>query len=520
MIRIAELVEALGGALLHRLVEGAEDRVGDVVMGERDEIVANRPGALILGAGVHAPDDAAALLSRAADVGAAAVVLRAPIDARLAEHAAELGVGLLELPRQASWTHLVWLTRSVLDRSLGVMAARDINVYSELVVFADAAAGIVGAPVTIEDAQSRVLAYSAVQDSADPARISTIVGRRVPDEVTSYFRSRGVFRKLHRSSEPIWVEAGPDGVLPRLIIPVRAGGELLGSIWAVATEPVPQEKVRELTQASATLALHLLRLQAQTGAAGWMVAERLRSVLLAPASDAQAARTWLPTGPLRVVALGASETGDDPHHRLGLWESIVRRYGWGQPLITDVDGVPVTVVRAAGTPRTVGSWSWLRAIAAEVYAHDKSMFVAAGGEADRVEALPRSRAEAVEVSRLIVDGRAGGPALGLEEVWHEVTLERAGAAMRTESGLLGGPVPLLLEQDRLRGTDFAATLLAYLEHFRRPAEAARALHIHPNTLRYRMGQIGQLVDMELDDPRVRLALQLQLVATARTLDAE
>ncbi|MGW1346169.1 hypothetical protein ACWCOV_34305, partial [Kribbella sp. NPDC002412] len=66
--------------------------------------------------------------------------------------------------------------------------------------------------VTIEDNQSRVLAYSSGQDLTDPTRVSTIVGRRVPPEVIAHFRARGIFRRHPRSSEPFFE---PDCLLRR-----------------------------------------------------------------------------------------------------------------------------------------------------------------------------------------------------------------------------------------------------------------------------------------------------------------
>ncbi|EKT78918.1 helix-turn-helix domain-containing protein (plasmid) [Rhodococcus opacus] len=513
MMRTADLIDALGGALLREIVSGAGEQISDVALGEPDEVPFGQPDNLILGVGTGDPDAAVVLLRWAADASAGAVVLKAPLAAnpRVREAAEELRIGVIELQPQASWTHLVWLVRSVLDRAIGVTVAGDASVYSDLFSFADAAAAIVGAPVTIEDAHSRVLAYSAVQDVSDPARISTIIGRRIPEEVVTYFQARGVFRRLRRSSEPIWVDEGPGGVLPRLIIPVRAGGELLGSIWAVTPKPVPPDQVHELEQAASVLALHLLRLRAQTGAARRMSAERLRAALIASTDDADT-ESWLRAGPWRVVALSASAAGDDLHRQIDLWESIVRRYGWSQPLLTEVDGVPLTVVTAEGAERTVGSWPWLRAIVEEVYAHDSTVFAVAGGCAQVSGALPQSRAEAIELSRLARAGQLLGPTVELEAVWYDLIVERARAAVRMEAGFLGGPIPDLLAHDRSRGTGYVATLATYLQHYGEPAQAARSLHIHPNTLRYRMSQMRAIADVDLTRPRVRLALQLQLIA--------
>lgn len=40
------------------------------------------------------------------------------------------------------------------------------------------------------------------------------------------------------------------------------------------------------------------------------------------------------------------------------------------------------------------------------------------------------------------------------------------------------------------------TLAAYLEHNRSPQRAAVALGVHPNTLKYRMRRISELLDLQ------------------------
>lgn len=65
-------------------------------------------------------------------------------------------------------------------------------------------------------------------------------------------------------------------------------------------------------------------------------------------------------------------------------------------------------------------------------------------------------------------------------------------------------------QDRRDGSELVATLRAYLEHDRRLAATARALHVHVNTLRYRIERISELLRMDLDDPDERFAVLLAL----------
>ncbi|MDH6282583.1 PucR family transcriptional regulator [Prescottella agglutinans] len=516
MIRVSALIESMGGAVLRPVVSGRRDHVTDVTLVGGDDTDLGHPGNLVLGLGIHTGAAAAELLRRSARSEASAVVLEAAVaaDQDVVDAATESGVGLIELHPQVTWTHLVWLTRSILDHSTA-LAGSDVrnepSDYGELFAFADAAAAIVSAPVTIEDAHSRVLAYSELQDTADAARISTIIGRRVPEAIVRHFRSRGVFRHLQESDEPIRVDAGPGGVLPRLVIPVRAGRELLGSIWAVDPGPVPDDQIRELTRTASVVALHLLRLRAQAGAARRMTVDRLRAALLAPD---HAIDLTLPPGPWRVAALAAIAGEEEVDYPIELWESTLRRHGWPHPMLTSVDDLPMVVVTSSGTANTAGSWNWLQAVFSELYSDHRGRSALAGAPARKPAELPRSCSEAVELAVLARKGRLDAPATSFEDAWHEVVLERACTAILAGPPLTGGPVQALIAHDRERGTDFVTTLATFLVNYGEPKRAAESLHVHPNTLRYRMKQISDLTGYDLADPRRRIAVALALTSVS------
>ncbi|MEU3948399.1 helix-turn-helix domain-containing protein [Streptomyces sp. NPDC029526] len=536
MIAVTDLVDALGAGFLRTVVAAGDAEVHDVSLAEPGD-AGGRPGELVLGVGVTDREGALALLDRAAAAQAAGVVLKGPVAAdprvtRAARRAA--GPALVELRPHTSWAHVVWLLRGVLDHAAapgtGVFGAP--GPHHDLFALADKAAEIIDAPVTVEDAQSRVLAYSARQDTTDPARVSTIVGRRVPPETLTHFRASGVFRRLARSADPVWTPAGPDGTLPRLIVPVRAGGEWLGSIWAVVKSPVAPERIRELGDVASVIALHLLRLRAEAGIARRVSAGQLRAALsegaaLAPGGPGTDAGPdvgpVLPAGPWRVVALGSPEGTGDIRRQLDLWESVARRFGWHQPLLTDLDGLLLALVTdrhgtRRGTPAAAeaGGLRWLRHVLAEVRAHDPGLFAAAGSPVSAPDRLPRSRAEAVELHRLIGTGRlprdTGAGTVLMEDAWDTVVVERARAAVGIDAGLLGGPLAELRGHDEEHGTPYLATLAAWLDHFGDPQSAARVLRVHPNTLRYRLRKLEEVAPVDVSSPRTRLALRLQLAA--------
>ena len=65
---------------------------------------------------------------------------------------------------------------------------------------------------------------------------------------------------------------------------------------------------------------------------------------------------------------------------------------------------------------------------------------------------------------------------------------------------------------RARDPVLADTLRAYLDSFGEVGAAAQWLHVHPNTVRYRVRRIEEILGTSLADPDVRLVLSLSLRA--------
>jgi sugar diacid utilization regulator len=171
-----------------------------------------------------------------------------------------------------------------------------------------------------------------------------------------------------------------------------------------------------------------------------------------------------------------------------LWERMTRGVG-RRPAVADLHGVLYAVVPDKG-------WTQLR----EVLATGEPL-VAAGAAVDLTD-LPLSRSQADETLALLRTGLVGMRLAGYEEVWSSLVLHRVAAASNASGVAELGPLAGLKEMD-------LDTLYQWLRHPGDPREASRALRIHPNTFRYRMKKIGEVVDLE--DPDVRLALLVQLV---------
>jgi hypothetical protein len=105
--------------------------------------------------------------------------------------------------------------------------------------------------------------------------------------------------------------------------------------------------------------------------------------------------------------------------------------------------------------------------------------------------------------------RAGAPAriVDTEEVLPELLVAADPAALADLRARALAPLADLRPAVAARLTE---TLRAWLLHRGRRDEAAAALFVHPQTVRYRMGQVRELFGDSLDDPRVTLELTLAL----------
>ncbi|HEX5406963.1 MAG TPA: helix-turn-helix domain-containing protein [Pseudonocardiaceae bacterium] len=518
MLTVQGVVDRVGPTLLQAvLTQDQPCPVSDVVIAEPGRRTQLAAGDLVLGVAVGTGRDAVELVRHAGERGAAAVLLKPPV----AGQSAVLNAGkaartsVIEVRSGTGWAQLVWLLRTVLDADADAAdAGRDDDEpggLGDLFRLADAVASVVDAPVTIEDANSRVLAYSARQDRTDPARVSTIMGRRVPDDVLARFRSRGVFRELSRGGNTIYVAAQRDGTLPRLIVPIRMGGELLGSMWAVVPGKVPDARAAAFADAGPVVALHLLRRRARVDAERRHSAERVRALLEGSGSvRVAAAELDLAETPHRVVAIDAAgrETGDDLRTeglRLALWQRITTGIG-KRPAVADLHGLLYAVVPDGPGE---GGWDALRA-ALSGPAGERAL-AAAGAPAALTE-LPRSKAQAQETLGLLRAGLVAGVVADYQETWAVLALHRLATAAVSTGVTEVGPLPTLRQHDDANGTEYLHTLYEWLRHPGDPRAAGRALRIHPNTLRYRMRRVAELADVDLTDPDVRLALLAQLIA--------
>jgi DNA-binding PucR family transcriptional regulator len=75
--------------------------------------------------------------------------------------------------------------------------------------------------------------------------------------------------------------------------------------------------------------------------------------------------------------------------------------------------------------------------------------------------------------------------------------------------LMAGKLGALRQHDEQHHTSYVESLATYLDCFGDVSAAAQSLHIHANTLRYRVNKLQEISGIDLSDPAERLDLLLQ-----------
>lgn len=513
---LAEVIGRLGPSLMRVAVapEGSLSRcLNGVSVNDPLLDLPEGRGEVLLAVGVDALGDSAVdLVQGAAARGFIAIVfhLEGALPEQLSGAARRLRVAVLTAPVDVPWIHLasmlrVGITSPPHDEVAGVPLG-------DLFGFANSLAARLRGPVTVEDPQSHVLAYSSVSDEVDEPRKETILGRQVPQKYTRVLQERGVIRRLLTSDDVVHMDAMPEVRLSRRVaISVRAAGELLGSIWVAETgQPLAADHGMVLREAAHIAALHIMRhrmeLQAESNVRRSMVCDLLDGA----GADVAAVRLGLAPEAQYVVVAFEAAGGGTPSNRLlkviDLYCSTFRRTAVTLDVGPRVYAVlcgdriePGAVLRFAadGAGRATS--------ASQVQVH-----AAVGGPVSSVDRVTESRHDADRVMRVLLRGEPGRTVADLHDVRASANLLEVLDLLRERPHLQEGPLSLLGGEDGERYSALVGTLAAYFDHFGDIPSAAASLQVHPNTFRYRLRRAREVAGLNLDDPKERLMLALQL----------
>lgn len=515
---LPELLERVLPLQLHVLAEPAADAVicGTLIEGPGDPLP-DFPGALLLLIGMGDDD---ALLEQTVREAAARSFTGLVMRPRgrdmtgIVDIANRLGVAVVAVGAEIGWRDLAALLDAVLDSYVDASPVRSSTAGEELFTIADAIASTIGGSVAVEDLARRVLAYSSMPGQRiDEIRSHGILDRRVPTLPTDAEKYGAVL-----SAKGIVRFPADEVELARAAIAIRAGDLQLGTIWVIeADSGLSKEGEQALQEGGRLAALHMLRARRATEFDQQMRGDLLAS-LLDGTDDPNLAhqRLRLPNDvPRALLVFGQSSAAtrpDIPVVALAAHE-VARQVNTLRPdaavttvgqaiyvLVVDANAAAAATRLArmilAALDRTVGQWM--------------SAGIGIDEKCDR--SLTSVRAEADHV--LSVLGAPAAPRVAtLGDVRVPLILKHVGNELARNRWLFD---PAVSEScsPRTRNTEVAATLMALFEALFDVRQAANALHIHPNTMRYRLSRIEELTGIDLSDADVCLSAWLQLRAMA------
>ena len=364
-----------------------------------------------------------------------------------------------------------------------------------------------GGPVLLHDSAWGVVAYSTLNQTLDEGRRSIILRREVPDSAAESEVLDTASREFEAGSPSFAIDAVPGVQARRVVAPIRLLGVQVGSLWiAESAGPLHPDAhdIAEHAAKEASLYFQLRDDQRRREAdrfARMLLEGNQEELLLAQylgvpaASSARVVAVWHGDGDLRDQAREVA-------HVLAGHQSV-------EHVRHEVDDrVYLVFFDRSGSAEHLSAS--VRAFSREMAATADRLLVGAGRTTTRLGQVPLSKADADRVITYLQ--RTPGERAGSVN-----TLRSQIALMRLVEILDGQfeplPEPLrglrsLEPEDRL---DAVRTLDAYFDQLGNVSQAARQAHVHPNTFRYRLAKVADLLGVDLDDRDTRLILEIELL---------
>ncbi|MCV7196083.1 PucR family transcriptional regulator [Mycobacterium angelicum] len=438
-----------------------------------------------------------------------AIFVKEPSDA-LVGKAVRVGSAVVAVEPQARWERVYQLVNHVLEHH-GDRATDDSG--TDLFGLAQSLADRIHGMVSIEDAQSHVLAYSASNDEADDLRRLSILGRAGPPEHLKWIGQWGIFDALRAGAEVVRVAERPElGLRPRLAIGIhqltagaRRAPAFAGTIWVQQGAQPLADDAEEMLRGAAVLAARIMSRLAARPSTHTRLVQQLLGLAESDSGDIAAIARDLELAADGTAALIGFDSADRRARLadvLALSASAFRR---DAQVASSGSRIYVLLPQTA-TTRSLQSWvrGTIGALRTELGVDLRAAIAAP------IAGLAGVGAARIEVDR-VLDSAARHPisvgqVTSLAEARTTVLLDEIVTLVGTDARLVDPRVCDLHAQDPI----LAETLRVYLDSFGDIAAAAQTLQVHPNTVRYRVRRVARLLSVSLADPDVRLVFSLGL----------
>lgn len=387
-------------------------------------------------------------------------------------------------------------------------------------------------PITIEDFNHRLIAYSTHGHWTDQARMETIMGRRVPETVLNRLWQDGVIQQLMGCDDPIRIQAKNEvGLGDRVAISVRKGQSVLGYIWVQeVNQPLTENEMQLLRLAAKGMIPKLHQRQTKRRIQQEKSKEFFWEMLLGQVSSHQEIQTKAEDIGMKLprpFSIFLFET------LLPDYESVQKEFIY---LLHNLkDSFPLTQFPLVVTDQ-------------------RRLIVLGGGGDARLDFHDRAQRFVLDIVQRIqdrfgersVDGMYGMPystfSNAMQSYHQALAVLRAKNNLPQETKGISGYVDLgiyrllpsfvekneaesyvnyrlekLKRYDSDNQSHLLQTLEVYLDCAGRVNAASQYLHIHPNTLAYRLKRISEVSGLNLDDPNqwISMFIDLKLMKLSR-----
>src|SRR5215813_2149153 len=194
----------------------------------------------------------------------AAIFVKEPSGTAI-KRAAALGIAVVAVEPRARWELLYKLVNHAFEHH-GDRGDPQYDSGTDLFGLAQSIADRTRGMISIEDADSHMLAYSASSEEADELRRLTILGRAGPPEHLEWIGQWGIFDALRASGEVVRVAERPElGLRPRLAVGVhlpptdsRRGPGYAGTIWLQQGSAPLADDAEDILRGGAVLAARIM----------------------------------------------------------------------------------------------------------------------------------------------------------------------------------------------------------------------------------------------------------------------
>jgi hypothetical protein len=321
-----------------------------------------------------------------------------------------------------------------------------------------------------------------------------------------------------RNRRALLVPGRAPGGRPELVVvaPVSVGDEVAGYLVVVGgheEELGPDMMLLACEHAAMVCGVLLGRGLVVTAAAGRARRELVEGLLLARGEDDGEAARWArhlgydEHRPHAVLTLALAAEGRAGAQATA--ENVLSRLATDAILASRTDEVVAVVPEAAPG---AGAVERAHEVARRGIAQlgERGVVVAAAGVGNQYRPAADVARSYSEARRALAAGqRMGGP--GRVVLFAELGIHRLLVRFPdpTELRAFGEEViGQLVREDAAAGTGYVATLAVYFQENSSPSRAAKRLHVHPNTVAYRLRRIEDITGLRLDRQRDRLMAEL------------